>query len=80
MKITLKQLKQLIREQVEEAEHSAIEGRPGVMQDRIVYRHEHEGNSVKLSDVQLPKGVTLADLTVSGIPDENGVILFEFGL
>jgi hypothetical protein len=78
MKITLKQLKQLIREQVEEAKHSAIEGRPGVWQDRVVYTHE--GNFVKLSDVQLPKGVTLADLTVSGIPDENGVILFEFGL
>lgn len=42
--------------------------------------HEHWGYSLKLSDVPVPEGCTLADLTVSASGDEDGDINFEFSL
>jgi len=42
--------------------------------------HEHYGSAIKLSDVPVPEGSTLADLTVSASGDEDGDITFEFSL
>lgn len=44
----------------------------------VVY--EHSGYSLKLSDVPVPEGCTLADLTVSASADGDGDITFELGL
>ena len=45
---------------------------------KVVY--EHSGYTLKLSDVPVPEGCTLADLTVRASGDEDGDISFEFSL
>ena len=47
-------------------------------ESQVVY--EHSGYTLKLSDVPVPEGSTLADLTVSASGDEDGDISFEFSL
>ena len=42
--------------------------------------HEHYGSAIKLSDVPVPEGSTLADLTVRALSDNDGDITFEFSL
>ncbi len=47
-------------------------------ESQVVY--EHTGFGLKLSDVPVPEGNSLADLTVSARGDEDGDITFEFSL
>lgn len=47
-------------------------------EEQVLY--EHSGYCINLSDIPVPEGQTLSDITVSASADEDGDITFEFSL